>query len=157
MVGTAPAAQTSDSYTSNYASVGWQYRRNRTTIAVSGRWEKDLYGSQPSLDNTRGGAEFNVQRQLTRAFTAQILGRYYKTDYAGALVKPLNGSSDYSDGLIAAALTWRHGRGLEVRLRAEHTSRDGNGSRCRISGESSAVDSGIPPASSAKPDNDPGA
>ncbi len=43
LVGTAPAAQTSNNYTSNYVSAGWQYQRNRTTLSVSGRWEKDLY------------------------------------------------------------------------------------------------------------------
>jgi hypothetical protein len=123
-VGTAPAAQTSQSYTDNYVSAGWQYQRNRTTIALSGRWEKDLYGTQPSLDNTRGGVEFNVERQLTHAFTAQLWGRLYKTDFARAVVTPQNGSSDYTDGLIAAALTWHHGRGLEVRLRGEHASRE---------------------------------
>ena len=122
-VGTAPPAQTSQSYTDNYASLGWQYQRNRTTIAISGRWEKDVYGTQPALDNTRGGAEFNVERKLSHAFTAQFWGRLYKTDYAHAVVTSQNGSSDYNDGLIAAALTWHHGRGLEVRLRGEHVSR----------------------------------
>ncbi len=77
-IGTAPAAQTSDSYTSNYVSAGWQYVRNRTTIGLSGRWERDTYGAQPVLDYTRGGVEFNVQRRLTRAFTAQLIGRYTK-------------------------------------------------------------------------------
>jgi hypothetical protein len=124
IVGTAPAAQTSQSYTDNYASVGWQYQRNRTTIAISGRWEKDVYANQPTLDNTRGGAEFNFERKLTSTFTGQLWGRWYKTDYARAVVTPQNGSSDYNDSLIALGLTWRHGRGFEVRLRAEHASRD---------------------------------
>jgi hypothetical protein len=124
IVGTAPAAQTSQSYTIDYASAQWRYQRNRTTIAISGRWDKDVYGTQPSLDNTRGGAEFNVERKLSHSFTAQLWGSLYKTDYARAVVTPQNGSSDYRDNLIAAALTWHHGRGLEVRLRGEHASRE---------------------------------
>jgi hypothetical protein len=128
VVGSAPAAVTSASYTSNYASAGWQYQRYRTTIGVSGRWEKDSYGGQPSLDNTRGGGEFSVERKLTRALSAQILGRLYKTDYVHAVVTPsAGGSSDYNDALVAAALTWRHGRGLEVKLKCEHSSRTGGG------------------------------
>jgi len=123
VVGTAPAAQSSNNYTSNYASVGWQYRRNRTTVGISGRWEKDTYGAQPALDYTRSGVELSVQRRLTRSFTAQLVGHYYKTDYVHAIVAPVAGSSDYEDGLIAAGLSWRHGRALEVRLRYEHTSR----------------------------------
>ena len=42
-IGTAPAAVTSNNYTVTYASVGWQYARNRTTFGVSGQWEKDSY------------------------------------------------------------------------------------------------------------------
>jgi hypothetical protein len=123
VVGAAPAAQTSNNYTSNFASVGWQYMRNRTTLGVSGRWEKDSYSAEPALDNTRSGVELSVQRQLTRSFSAQLVGHYYKTNYNHAIVAPGAGSSDYEDGLIAAGLSWRHGRGLEVRLRFEHTSR----------------------------------
>jgi len=123
VVGTAPAAQTSNNYTSNSASVGWQYERNRTTVGLSGRWEKDGYGGQPLLDVTRTGGEFSVERRLTRALNLQVLGRLYRTDYVHEVVAPQNGSSSFNDGLVAAALTWRHGRGLEVRLRGEHSSR----------------------------------
>jgi hypothetical protein len=121
VIGSAPAAQTSDNYTSNYASAGWQYTRNRTTLALSGRWEKDDYGADPLLDYTRSGAEFRVERRMTRALTAEILGRIYKTDYIHELVQ--TGSTHYDDELIAGALTWRHGRGLEVKLRCEHSAR----------------------------------
>jgi hypothetical protein len=123
VVGTAPAALTSNTYTTQYASVGWQYQRNRTVFAVSGRWEKDIYGGQPALDYTRRGAEFRVERKLTRALSAEIYGRYYKTNYAHAIVAPVNGSADYDDELIAGILTWRYGRGLEVKIKAEHDAR----------------------------------
>jgi hypothetical protein len=136
IVGTAPAAQTSDSYTSDYVTAGWQYERNRTIIAVSGHYEKDSYGQAPVLDYSRGGAEFRVERKLTRALNLEVLGRLYKTDYANPAaiaalsalntqngVVPPNGSSDFSDSLVGAALTWVHGRALEVRLRVEHSSR----------------------------------
>ena len=123
VVGTAPAAQTSNNYTSNYASAGWSYQRNRTTIGLSGRWEKDLYGRDPQFDYTRSGAEFRVARRLTRALTAEVLGRYYKTDYVHGLAVSQIGTPSFDDESVAAALTWRHGRGLEVKLRCEHSSR----------------------------------
>jgi hypothetical protein len=31
-------------------------------------------------------------------------------------------SSNYDDALVGASLAWRHGHGLEIRLRYEHTS-----------------------------------
>ncbi len=123
VVGTAPATQTSSNYTSNYVSAGWNYRRNRTTLSLSGRWEKDRYDAQPLLDYTRSGAEFRVERRLTRVLTADILGRYYKTDYAHSLAVSQNGSSNFDDEMVGAGLTWRHGRGLEVKLRCEHSAR----------------------------------
>ena len=123
VVGTAPAAQTSNNYTSNYASAGWQYERNRTTISLSGRWEKALYERVSVLDNTRSGAEFKVARRLTRALTAEVLGRYYKTDYAHSFVAAQGGTSRFDDESVIAGLTWRHGRGLEVKLRCEHSAR----------------------------------
>jgi hypothetical protein len=126
VIGTAPAAQTSNNYTSNYVSAGWRYQRYRTAISLSGRWEKDLYEGQPLLDFTRSGAEFRVERKLTRALTAEVLGRYYKTDYANSLASlaaSQSGTSNFDDESIAAALTWRHGRWLEVKLRCEHSAR----------------------------------
>ena len=123
VVGTAQAAQTSNNYTSTYVSPGWQYERNRTTVRLSGRWEKDVYEGAPLLDNTRSGAEFRVARRLTRALTAEVLGRYYKTDYAHSIVASANGTSNFDDEAVVAGLTWRHGRGLEVKLRYEHSAR----------------------------------
>jgi hypothetical protein len=123
LVGFAPAPQTANNYTRTYATVGWEYKRNRTTVAVSGRWEKDSYATQPLLDATYGGGEFKVERKLTRALSAQVVGRLYKTDFAHTVVTPVNGSSKFNDELIAAALTWRHGRGLEIRMRFEHNAR----------------------------------
>jgi hypothetical protein len=124
VIGTAPAAQTSNNYTSHYASAGWGYQRNRTTVGLSVRWEKDIYDGVPLLDNTRSGAEFRVGRKLTRVLTAEILGQYYKTDYVHNIVASANGTSNFDDELVGAALTWRHGRGLEVKLRCEHSARN---------------------------------
>jgi hypothetical protein len=129
LVGAAPAAVTGNSYTRTYVSAGWQYQRNRTTISVSGRWEKDTYAGAPGLDLKLGGAEFRVERKLTHTLNLQIVGRLYKTDYVNGetakitgLVTPINGSSNYNNSLLGAALTWRHGRALEVKLRCEHNS-----------------------------------
>jgi hypothetical protein len=57
-----------------------------------------------------------------------VLGRYYKNDYpntAGLAVT--GGSPKFDDGLVAAILSWRYGRAIEVRLRAEHGSRTTTG------------------------------
>jgi hypothetical protein len=134
VVGSAPAAQTPNSYNDTFVSAGWEYQRNRTTIALSGHWDRDVYPDQSSLNSNRGGAEFRVTRRLTRSFSAQLLGRIYRTDYPHAVITGFGtpvaseSSSTYTDTTVAAVLTWRHGRGLEINLRGEHSSRDATGS-----------------------------
>jgi hypothetical protein len=156
IIGVAPAAVTANSYTSNYGSAGWQYQRNRTTIALSARWEKDSYGGQPLLDVTRDGAEFRVMRNLTRAFSAEVLGRYYKTDYIHTVAASINGSPNFDDELLAAVLTWRHGRGLEVKLRGEHDARVTTGINNAYRENRAVLTIGYRPRV-AQPDSDSGA
>jgi hypothetical protein len=121
VIGTAPAASTTQSYTSNYASVSSQYERGRTTLALSARYEKDTYPGDASLDHALKTGELRAQRQLTRAFSAQVSGRVYQTDYNGAAITPGDGSSNTTTVTVSGGITWRHGRGLEVKFQAEHT------------------------------------
>jgi hypothetical protein len=71
-------------------------------------------------DLTRGSAEFRVERKLSSVLTAQLQGRLYRTEYANV---------DYSetDGIVGAALMFRAGRGLEIKLRYDHSSRAASG------------------------------
>jgi hypothetical protein len=119
----APAPLTSNSYRMTYASASWQYKFNRTTLAATARWEKDIYPALSTLDVTLSSAGFNVERKLTRHFTAQLVGNWNKTDYPhAALASQVFGSTDYANSVLGATLTWRHGHGLEVRLRCDHDS-----------------------------------
>ena len=113
---TAPAAVSLNNYIVTYGSLNWEYARNRTSIGVSGTWEKDSYDGSPLLDLNRSTAEFRIERRLTRALTAQLLGRLYRNEYS---------NTDFSetDGLVGAALIFRAGRGLEIKLRYDHSSR----------------------------------
>jgi hypothetical protein len=121
-IGTAPAAVTSTNYTITYASAGWEYVRNRTTFKLNGQWEKDAYDAAPSLDLSRGTVQLSVERKLTASLNAQLIGSIYRTDYA-------NTNFTETDGLIGAVLSFRAGRNIEVKLRADHASRvaEGNG------------------------------
>ena len=113
---TAPASLSLSNYTVTYGSVAWEYARNRTTFAVSGTWEKDSYDGQPLQDLTRDSAEFRVERKLSSVLTAQLLGRVFRNEYT---------NTDFSetDGLVGAGLMFREGRGLEIKVRYDHTSR----------------------------------
>lgn len=118
----APTPLSTDPYVATYGSLGWQYVRYRTTFLVTGRWERDRYPAAPQFDFTSPSVEFNVQRRLTQAFTAQLIGRWYKYDYPNETVALNQGSAENDTKLIGAALSWRSGRWLEIRLRYEHTT-----------------------------------
>jgi hypothetical protein len=120
---TAPAVLTSNNYTSNFGSAAWQYQRHRTIIALSAQWEKDTYSGQSQLDVTHPSAGFSIRRQMTRALSADLLGRFYRTDYTNVAIASSTSSSRFDDWLLGGALTWRHGRGLEIRLRYDYNSR----------------------------------
>ena len=117
---TGAAVVTQNNYTVTYGSLAWDYTRNRTTIGVSGNWEKDSYDGLPLLDVTRGSAEFRIERRLTSVLTGQLLGRLYRNDYA-------NTNFSETDGVVGAALAFHAGRGLEIKLRYDHSTRNASG------------------------------
>jgi hypothetical protein len=102
--------------------VAWEYQRNRTSLALSGRWEKDEYAGEPSLNHTMTTGELRVQRQLRQAFTLQITGRLYKADYGNVNLPASSGSPDTQTSAIAASLNWHPGRTLELKVALEHTT-----------------------------------
>jgi hypothetical protein len=123
IIGTAPPALTSSSYTSNYASGTWQYTRLRTTLFVTAQWEKDLYPNQPLFDVTRPTAGVTFQRKLTSSFTLELVGRWDKSDYFNTPLATRAESADFEDWLAGGSLVWRDRRGLEIRLRGDHDAR----------------------------------
>ncbi len=118
--GTAPAAVISSNYTTTYASLTWQYKRDRTIISAGGRWEKDAYGGQPILDLKRQSANILVERRMSRALSAQLLGTYFKTDYAHFNFRE-------TDSVVGGALAYRHGPWLVIRLQYDHVTRSPSG------------------------------
>lgn len=118
----APTPLTSDVYTSTYATGGWQYVRYRTTIDITGRWERDRYPGASEFDLTTESVRVGVKRRLTSAFSAEVIGQWYKTDYPNIALDPLLGSPESDTKLIGAVLAWRQGRWLQVSLRYDHSS-----------------------------------
>jgi len=121
VTGTAVATTTTANYVVTYANARWDYIRSRTSFGLSGRWERDQYFTQPSLDLTRETAEVKIARQLSREFTLGLIGRVYRSAY-------LNQDFAETDSLVGANLTFRRGRGLELKLQVDRNSRNASGS-----------------------------
>jgi hypothetical protein len=119
-VSTAPAPQTSSNYTLTYASLNLDYEFHRTTIGLSGQWERDSYDGQPALDLQRAIAQASVTRVFSPRITAQLVASVYRTDYSHVDFAETN-------GLAGIVLTYKAPRGLLLRLRADHVSQIASG------------------------------
>lgn len=117
---TGPAALSLSNYTVTYGLADWEYARNRTTFGLSGSWEKDSYDGQPLQDLTHDTAQFRIDRRLSSVLSVQLIGSLYRIDYTNI---------DYTetDELIGASMTFREGRGLEIRLRCDHINHNVSG------------------------------
>ena len=122
VISAAAAPNVSGTYSRTYGSVEWAYQRNRTTLGVSGRWEKDDYAGDSALNRTQSSAELRLKRQLRQAFSVQITGSVYKTDYGNVNLPASSGSPDTQTSAVRAALDWHPGRVLDLKLAIEHTS-----------------------------------
>jgi hypothetical protein len=120
---TTPGYLSGGVFRATYGSAGWQFQRNRTTFAVTGRWERDIYLGLPTLDSVTRSAQLNAQRRMSRAWTLQLSGSWNQPHYPNAVLsQQLTGSTQYSNAIFGGGVIWHHGRGLEVRLRVEHDS-----------------------------------
>jgi hypothetical protein len=121
-VGAAAAPNVSESYSRTYGTVNWEYQRNRTSLGLSGNWEKDEYAGDSALNRTLSTGELRLQRRLREAFTVQIAGRLYKTDYGNINLPASSGSPNIQTSSVTASLTWHHGRALDLKLALDHTN-----------------------------------
>lgn len=116
----APVAGTSDSYVARYVSAGWRLELNRTTVAVSDRYEDDSYLTNSIFDAKRNDFELNIGRRLTPVLGVQLHGSVVTNNY-------YNQNFNSNDHLAGAALVMLPARKVEVRLLYDHLWRTVSG------------------------------
>lgn len=124
VVSNSPAAITSSIFLRDYIAAAWSYERHRTTLGLSGRWEKDVYVNQSQYDATRDRLDINVERKLTHALSAQLFANIYQSRYDHQQFIASGAGFTDRDGIYGLTIVLREGRGLEFRLRYDHMSRD---------------------------------
>jgi hypothetical protein len=125
---TTPGYLSSGVYRDTYATAGWLFQHNRTTIGLTGRWEKDVYFGLPTLDSVAPSAQLNLQRQMTRRLTWELWTNWNRIHYPNAVLgQQITGSTEYDNIGVGSSVNWRLGRAFELRLRAEHNSYTANG------------------------------
>jgi hypothetical protein len=116
----APVAGTTASYLSNYASGELRFELNRTTIAVSSRWERDTYARIHSLDVNTGGVSGSATRRLTPALAAQVVASWQHIHY-------YNANYYETDWPVGAALIFTPARHVDFKFRVDHVQHNVEG------------------------------
>jgi len=116
----APVAGTYDAYLARFISGGWRLERERTTIAVSDRYEEDTHSVDSNFDLRRNDLELNIGRRLTHMVGVQLLGSMVTSNY-------YNQHFESNDHLAGAALVVQPARKVEVRLAYDHVWRTASG------------------------------
>jgi hypothetical protein len=116
----APVAGTFGSYVARYVSGGWRLERERTSIALSDRYEEDSYVTDSILSAKRNDLELNVGRRLNRVVGVQLFGSVIHANY-------YNEHFESNDHLAGAALVMQPARKVEVRLLYSHLWRTASG------------------------------
>lgn len=117
----APVVGTTANYLSNYASGGWVFEGYRTSLNITGRWERNAYDSRYSVLNvTRGGVELRVGRRMSSMLTAEVFGALYRENYTGQRF-----SDEYS--VLGGAMALKTGKRTGFRARYEHNRRTSSG------------------------------
>jgi Putative beta-barrel porin 2 len=116
----APVALTMDAYLVNFVSGGWNLQGRRTTVAVTGSYERDTYAIDDFLNVTRANAEMSIGRHLSRVLTVDVSGTWMRTDY-------YNQDFIDTDYIVGADAAWQAGRNLIVKLTYGHDYRSTTG------------------------------
>jgi hypothetical protein len=127
----APAAGSGGNYLDQSASAGWEYKRGRTTLGLTGRWDRNTYTIQATpqqieeyftenlpapLNVERATAEARVQRDLTPVIAAEVHAMYIHEDYTTL------GYVDHSI-FAGAGVTYTANSKLQYRLKYDHQTR----------------------------------
>lgn len=113
----APVAATTEDYLRNYATAGLQLTGRRTTVGVTGAYERDVYAIDDTLDVTHASLELRVGRQMTEVLSGTIFGAIMQSRY-------FNQGGHINTNLVGADITWQASRTLAVAGRYVHNFQD---------------------------------
>jgi putative beta-barrel porin BBP2 len=108
---------TSDPFESRFASAGWNFSRNRTTLGLSAQYGEEIYENVSSNDRTVTTWGTYFTRQLSRYAQLRVYGRLEDEQFDTL-------TFDDQELQLGAALSWTLGSTLQLRLQYDHFDRD---------------------------------
>lgn len=109
----ASATQTTANALQSYGNVAWGFHRLRTTINLSGGWERNSYDRQSIFDVDRTDVSLSLGRQLTRKLSADIIGTVDRSRYT-------NQGFTQNYGTAGGGLVYRPGAWIVIYGRYDH-------------------------------------
>ena len=119
-IAVAPVSQTTANSQRTYGSAGWFFSRQRTTVGLTGGWERDAYDLQSLYNVTREDIGLSLTRSLTPKLSADISASADRYDYS---------QQGFADkfGTAGAGLVYRPGSWIIVYARYDHEFRRTSG------------------------------
>ena len=108
---------TADPFENRYASLDWNYSRNRTSFSLTAGYADDTYETLTELDRTTMSYGASAERQLSARWTASLYASMEQEDFDNADL-----STDTLE--YGATLDWQLGRAISLRLSLERYDRD---------------------------------
>jgi hypothetical protein len=120
--GTTDVVASPDPFENRFASVGWNFNRNRTGFGLRAAWNQDRYETQSvdiadlQSDRTSWTYELTFSRRLSANVTTNLIGAFTDEEFdaTGATSEELR---------VGGALDWQFGRHVGISLSAEHFER----------------------------------
>lgn len=108
---------TDDAFEYRSFSTGYNFERNRTTLQFGVEWSEERYERAVELDRTVTTWNAFFRRELSRALSVSLLGRYYQQEYDAL---------GFDDDEIEARLgaLWRLGRRVGLMFSYEYFHRE---------------------------------
>jgi hypothetical protein len=114
------ATQTTGNALHTYGNLSWSYNRERTTVAVSGEWEREDYDAQSKFNFSSSGIGVTLRRQITPRLSADIMTTVDRGQY---------GNQDFTNnyGTAGAGLIYHPGTWVVIYGRFDHQFRTSSG------------------------------
>jgi hypothetical protein len=114
---TAPGRQTVEPFTSDSVGLSWTFRRNRTSLSLSGSWDDHSYDNQPALDQTLTSATAAVRRELSPVMSLVVDGGYVRSAFE-------QGGGDYTEASGGVTFSWRLSQHVSLNATYDHVDRN---------------------------------
>jgi hypothetical protein len=108
---------TADPFKNDYATLEWNYQRNRTGFGFGGGYFKETYQAGQGLDENRLTFDAHASRRLTPNIEATLMANYERDSFYDVL-----GNSTL--GTVSGLVTWRASRMVSVVVEYDHARRE---------------------------------